>query len=489
MTGARKGAPGPLVVSARNARYFAATDGGAEAAILLTGSHVWNNLHDGLGPGADRCGEERNSFPAYLDFLADHGHNFIRLWRWEHFMSAVPGFHLCMTPQPWQRTGAGAATDGRPKFDLTRFEPAYFGRLRERVIAAGARGIYVSVMLFEGFCFQHCLKPANLEGHPFHAANNVNGVAIESVRDYQVLPLPGRARTLQRAYIRKVIETVSDLPNVLYEVANESSGDPAGECGDSTAWQYWVIAQVKAIEAELGLGSHPIGMTFQYPDASANASLFDGPADWVSPGFTRAVADDPWFLDPPANDGTKLVVSDTDHYAAGRADPLWAWKTFLRGHHPILMDYGIIDVEDPLAEIAGSLPSYDYFEPTRFAMGAVLRCAAQVPLIEMEPRGELCSTGYALAAPGREYLILQPGGEREEVAVALEAGRYTASWSDLSGREHRGVSHVELARPASVTLSSPFGAAPSVLRLARETQPGAVVKRRNPDDPVDGGRA
>ena len=27
----------------------------------------------------------------------------------------------------------------------------------------------------------------------------------------------------------------------------------------------------------------------------------------------------------------------------------------------------------------------------------------------MQPRGELSSTGYALASPGREYLILQPG--------------------------------------------------------------------------------
>ena len=41
-----------------------------------------------------------------------------------------------MTPQPWPRTGPGTANDGQPKFDLSSFDPAFFGRLRERIIAA-----------------------------------------------------------------------------------------------------------------------------------------------------------------------------------------------------------------------------------------------------------------------------------------------------------------------------------------------------------------
>ncbi len=53
-------AAGPVVVSAANRRYFAAasSDGG-ERVVYLTGSHIWNNLHDGwvpMGPGADVVG-------------------------------------------------------------------------------------------------------------------------------------------------------------------------------------------------------------------------------------------------------------------------------------------------------------------------------------------------------------------------------------------------------------------------------------------------
>src|SRR5215207_151889 len=222
-------AAGPLVVSETNPRYFtvAASDVAHRRAVYLTGSHVNNNFHDGSGPGAD-CAEvpEPNDFRGYLGFLKERGHNFIRLWRWEQFKSQVAGgaFHLCMTPQPWPRRGAGKAKDGKPKFDLSVFDPAYFDRLREYATAAANEGIYVSVMFFEGFGLHLSLPPDNVEGHPFYAANNVNEIGIASINDYQVLPLDPRVQALQEAYIRKVIDTVQDLPNVLYEVANESSG-------------------------------------------------------------------------------------------------------------------------------------------------------------------------------------------------------------------------------------------------------------------------
>ena len=212
-------AMGPLVVSAANPRYFTAGAPGARRAVYLTGSHIWNNFHDGLGPGPEPADEpERNDYQAYLSFLTGHGHNFIRLWRWEHIRSQAAGgaFHLCMSPQPWARTGPGTAVDGQPRFDLGQLDQAYFDRLRERVAAAGELGIYVSVMLFDGWALHLSPLPDNVEGHPFAAANNVNGIGITSIVDYQILPLDPRVRAYQEAYVRKVVDTVHDLPNVLY---------------------------------------------------------------------------------------------------------------------------------------------------------------------------------------------------------------------------------------------------------------------------------
>jgi hypothetical protein len=160
-----------------------------------------------------------------------------------------------MTPQPELRTGPGIAKDGKSKFNLESFDQAYFDRLRARIIAAGNEGIYVSVMLFDGWALHLSPVPDNVAGHPFHAANNINGIGIASIVDYQVLPLNPRIQAIQEAYIRKVVDTIHDLPNVLLEVANESSGGGTvdknfaemlglgelPEWGDSTAWQYWVI--------------------------------------------------------------------------------------------------------------------------------------------------------------------------------------------------------------------------------------------------------
>jgi Family of unknown function (DUF6298) len=493
-------ARGPLVVSAVNPRYFTAAAGGTadRKAVYLTGSHIWNNLHDGMGPGAS-CAEapERLDYDAYLDFLEEHGHNFIRLWRWEQFKSQAAGgdFHLCMTPQPWARTGPGAATDGRPRFDLNRFDEAFFERLRDRVVAAGRRGIYVAVMLFDGFGLHLSPAPDHVEGHPFHAANNINRVGIGSILDHQVLPLDPRVQALQEAYIRKVVDTLHDLPNLLWEVANESSGggqvDPAftellglagiPEWGDSTAWQYWVIDTVKRHEQTMGYDRHPIGMTMQFPVAEqtkVNDPLFDSRAEWISPGYDDEVfaggAPPPqapgappsrWLVDPPAADGRKVVITDTDHYTRG-GDALWAWKSFLRGHHPILMDYGLIGGIDPPDPSAGGPMSHAAFEPARYAMGDTLRFAERMNLLAMEPRDDLSSTGYALANPGQEYLVLQPSGAGDSLTVLLEPGTYTAEWFSIESRQTVPGDAVTVERSAASGFSPPAElSGPTVLYL------------------------
>jgi hypothetical protein len=479
-------AAGPLVVSAANPRYFTlASDAADRKAVYLTGSHINNNFHDGMGPGAD-CPEtpEQFDYPAYLAFLKNHGHNFIRLWRWEQFRGYLPGadVHFCMTPQPWPRTGPGTATDGKPKFDLSQFDPAYFDRLRERVIAAGNQGIYVSVMLFEGFSLHLTAPPDNVAGHPFYAANNVNDIGITSIIDYQVLPLDPRVQALQEAYIRTVVDTVYDLPNVLYEVANESSGVDADSVqlpdgtssptpvGDSTQWQYWVIDVVKQYERRMGYDKHPVGMTFQYPVANqskANEVLFKSPADWISPGFddTTKPGSGRWLTNPPAGDGTKVVISDTDHYSPFKADALWAWKSFLRGHNPVLYDLGIVGGVNPPDPSAGE-PSYESFEPARYAMGDTLRFAERMKLIDMAPRGDLSSTGYALANRGEEYLVLQPSETADSFTVTLEAGAYTAEWYSVTGRETKRAGKVTVEGEGSASFTAPFAeAGPVVLYL------------------------
>ncbi len=140
-------AKGPLRIHPKNPHYF--TDGSGQA-IYLTGSHTWNTLQDW---GTNDTIQPLD-FKAFVQMLVAHHHNFTLIW-----MTELPTFRrlpttasdppdFSVTPHPWQRTGPGNASDGKPKFDLTKYNPEYFDRLRNRVQQLNAAGIYAGVYLF-----------------------------------------------------------------------------------------------------------------------------------------------------------------------------------------------------------------------------------------------------------------------------------------------------------------------------------------------------
>ncbi len=305
----RKPAAGPLRVLESNPRWF--TDGSGKA-VFLTGSHTWQSLQDSglLIKGEPTNPPQPFDYDGYLTFLERHNHNFFRLWRWEVTKwtdEYTDGKVEYCRPHPWLRTGPGNANDGEPRFDLTRFNQEYFDRMRKRLVAARDRGIYASVMLFEGWALQFT---DGWKHHPFHAANNVNGIEADANGDgkgveFNTLAAGSvgrRVLELQESYLRKVIDTVNDLDNVLYEICNESSPD-------STEWQYYIIRFVKEYEWRKPK-QHPVGMTFQYR-GGANAVLYHSPADWISPN--PGDASQSYIDNPCANCTTKVVINDTDH--------------------------------------------------------------------------------------------------------------------------------------------------------------------------------
>ncbi|MFN6947054.1 MAG: DUF6298 domain-containing protein, partial [Cytophagaceae bacterium] len=342
----------------------------------------------------------------YLEMLKKYNHNFIRLWTWEltKFQYKKKPIKYA-TPFPWQRTGPGLALDGKPKFDLSKFNQSYFDRLRSRVIAAMERGVYVSIMLFEGHGLQSSLAPWRWDGHPFNVNNNINGINGDPNGDgkgmeIHTLQIP-EVNDIQKAYVKKVIDTVNDLDNVLYEIVNEADLS-------SKDWQYHMINYLKKYEASKPK-QHPVGMT-SYLNPK-NSDLFNSPADWISPGWT-IWGNDPYQVNPPVSDGSKVVLLDTDHLWGEGGDRTWVWKSFLRGYNPIYMD---------------NLSSDVVKEDVRRAMGHTLTYANKMNLKSMFPRNDLSTTTYCLANPGVEYLIYQPK-PNESFAVNLDAGTYVYEW-------------------------------------------------------------
>jgi hypothetical protein len=421
---------GPLRKNPLNPRYFTDDSG---KAIFLTGSHTWSSLQDNGGSDPPPIFD----YERYLDFLVQNNHNFFRLWVWEQTRWTVETTddEYWFSPFPYQRTGPGTALDGKPKFDLTKFDQAYFDRLRERVVAAGRRGIYVSVMLFDGWSIESSKGQYGLNnpwhGHPFNIGNNINGIdgdANKNDSGEEVHQGSNEAVTaLQKSYVRKVIDTLNDLDNVLYEIANESNNN-------SEPWQYQLIDEIHSYEAGLPK-QHPVGMTAVWP-GGYNPALLAGPADWVSLNND----DGTYLTDPPAADGTKVSILDTDHLCGICGDRYWVWKSFTRGHNPIFMDgydgagYGVggegFNFHDPV------------WVSLRKNLGYVLSYANRMDLNAMEPRADLASSHYCLAKPtmsDAEYLIYVPDAERITVNLTNTQGRLAIEWlNPETGEKYTG---------------------------------------------------
>ncbi|MDH5440386.1 MAG: DUF6298 domain-containing protein [Candidatus Bathyarchaeota archaeon] len=425
-------AEGSLKVHPSNPRYF--TDG-TRRAIYLTGAHTWSDFKD-MGKTDP---PPRFNFEAYLDFLVEHNHNFIRMWTWELTTYTYDGDLTYAEPSAWPRTGPGMALDGKPKFDLERFNQAYFDRLRSRVAAAGEKGIYVSIMLFEGHGLHASLSPWCWDGHPFNLQNNINRINGDPNGDGRglethTLEIPAVTR-LQEAYVRKTINSVNDLDNALYEIANESGTY-------STDWQYHMIRYIH--EYENGKPKqHPVGMTFQWAKEyrGTNKNLFDSPADWISPS-----PDDGYRDNPPAADGSKVILSDTDHLWGIGGNRSWVWKTFCRGMNPLFMD-PYREVEKKATEGEEGVTWTDHlsevdkldsrWDTIRRNLGYTLAMALQMNLAAMVPRSDLASTKYCLANPGVEYLIYLPEGGDIVVDLGEASGKLAVQWLNLSTGEKR----------------------------------------------------
>ena len=444
---------GPLRVLKANPRYF--TDGSGKA-VYLTGSHVWWNLAAPDWTSGCWAAPAAFDWERHLDWLGEHDHNFVRLWRVEHTRFTMcfddrsgPQHPTTVAFHPWPRTGSEPALDGLPKFDLGAFDQTYFDRLRERVAAANERGIYVAVMLFEGWWLHSVDEASRWDYHPFHAANNVNGIDGDSDGDgfgkeiVTLAPENAAILAIQEAYVRKVVETVNDLPNVLYEIANEAGAW-------SAQWQYHMIRLVKSLQP--AGQKRPVGMT--YPHLGGNNKLvFQSPADWVSPWAHRYVTD------PPVATGRKVVVSDPDHHCGicGPEDPIqadatFAWRSFMRGHNPIYMD--VIDEGGPDA----------VRRPIRMAMGQTLRWSKRIDLAASRPRGHVSSTGYALTVGRRQYLVYQPRPRAFRVDLRKATGRFRVEWyRPAVGRSKLG----KRVRGGAWRRFSPPFPGPSVLFLRR----------------------
>jgi hypothetical protein len=133
---------------------------------------IGNGLTDDLGALADDMVQRGNAsfdhhYGLWYDIRRDD-HERVRRLTGE----VIPPFF----EQPFARSGQGTAWEGLSKYDLTKFNPWYWSRLKEFANLADERGL----VLFNQNYFQHNIIEAGAHwvDCPWRPANNINGTGF-----------------------------------------------------------------------------------------------------------------------------------------------------------------------------------------------------------------------------------------------------------------------------------------------------------------------
>ncbi len=409
---------GPLVVGS-NSHWFVDTTG---KAVALSGSHTWNNFQD-LSQASPPPAFDYNS---YVSFLQAHGHNATILWRKDlpTYCNWGAGGTWYDAVWPWQRTGPGTASDGLPQFDLSQSNQAYFDRLRSKVIALQQAGIYAIVQLFDGL--QLLNYRCSNDGYPFTSGNNINSIDDGGETGSMTMSGTDAITNIQDAYVQKVIDTLNDLDNVIWEQSEEAPSN-------STWWQSHMISLIHSYEA---------GKPFQHPvlyamlTGGSDSTLFGSSAEAVAPG-AKTVS---------TNNQGKVIIEDSDHNYFGmwndsaQVNRNYVWENFTNGASVIFMDpyeiYWSSENRNLCANPSNGVCTApdSHWEDIRNNLGYVVSYGSRMNLAAMTPQPSLSSTGYALAnaSANGEYLVYAPDGGSFTVNLSATPGSLSVEWFNPS---------------------------------------------------------
>lgn len=225
-------AQSPLSVSTESPYYF--QDAGGKPLVLI-GDYTWDIFSD-----------KRFDYKRLFDTLQARGLNLARLWLWKMY----EWYPKDRSPNmiPYLRTGPGTANDGKPKYDLDKFNPAFFHRLKQVCNAARKRGIHLQLMLMDAWMLKHDylwrLAAYNRNNNINHVDGDLGhtGVGTDGKRGFCSMGNPLLYR-YQKAFVRKVVETVNRFDNVFFEIANENYYNEE--------WELSLCRYIKTIEHDM----------------------------------------------------------------------------------------------------------------------------------------------------------------------------------------------------------------------------------------------
>ncbi len=412
----------PLRLHPDNPHYFLFRD---QPTVLITsGEHYGAVVNLGF------------DYVKYLDTLAADGLNLTRVFSGAYVepqgafniamntLAPEPGRFVC----PWARSDEAGYAGGGNKFDLMRWDPAYFQRLRDFVAQASDRGILVELTLF---CPMY--EEPQWKLSPMNVANNVNDIGAVGKHDAYDLKKNRDLQPIQEALVRKLVTELADADNVFFEICNEPYNG-----GVTIEWQHR-IADVIA-DAEKGLtAKHLISQNIsngaqKIEKPHAGVSIFNfhyaHPPDAVAQNYAlnKAIGDNETGFKGTADDHYRMEA--WEFLLAGGALYNNLDYSFTAGHEDGTFAF-------PPKQPGGGNPAF------RKQMKFLKEFIGGFAFLRMKPaRGELKSAElsggkvkgaewHMLAEAGKQYAMYFKGAPGAAFSLELPVGKYRAEWFDV----------------------------------------------------------
>jgi len=467
----------PIQLDPKNPHYFLFHD--KPIALITSGEHYGAVLNADF------------NFRKYLAALQADGLNYTRLFGGSYVevpsqsfgikrnTLAPPGNRLLL---PWTRSAEPGYPGGGNKFDLEKWDPAYFERLHDFLAEADRHNVVVEISLFSS---QY--GDAQWTISPFNAANNINHTtAALGVNRVNTLE-NGNVLALQERYVRKLVREANAFPNVIFEIQNEPWSDhpaladvinpflpkPARDQypnsievadEDSIAWQARVAQWITTEEAQLP-HRHLIAQNYSNFRASVR-KLIDGVSIVnFHYAYPEAVT---------LNYGLGKAIAYDETGFLGRGDDVYrrqAWNFMLAGGSTFdSLDYSFTLGAEDGTDTAPNGPGGGS-PALRKQLGILQHFLSSLPLEEMAPDSQVVThaegvTPHLLASTRGIYAIYLDGKGPSRIVLHLPMGAYQVEWLDTVSGEIRNVTKLQSDGTES-TLETPLFDNGIALRLTR----------------------
>jgi hypothetical protein len=413
-----------------NPRYFLWR--GRPTALVASGEHYGSVVNTDF------------DYARYLAAISGAGLNHTRLFLGDYAegpgafgivnnpVAPAPGRFLA----PWARSSEPGFALGGNRFDLDRWDPAYFARLHAFMEEASRRDVVVEAVLF--------FVGPGWDQAPLNPRNNVNATADVGGKGYLSLD-SGNVLARQEAYARKLVAELNRYDNVFFNLCNEpwfyNQEKPGFVSQPPRPVKEW-IGRVSewVVDEETRLGRrHLLGV-----DVSNQGTAL-APVDLA--GAFRNLSVFTYHYDANAdslllNRGVARAIGFNETGFNGVKDDAYrnqGWNYLLSGGSL----YGNLDFSFTVGHEDGSdtprfsTPLYDSggSPALRRQLAILLRFMDALPFVRMRPDDGFVVGGSdawrALAAPGDAYAVWLPGAGPVEVTLALPSGEWRFEWVDI----------------------------------------------------------